>query len=87
MLTVVIDPGHGGIERIGGSSPNNATGDNLTEISGIGTIRHKKLASIDIQSFKNLAELDGEYLRICAQKLNVNIKTIKTWKREAQSRI
>jgi len=26
MDVVVIDPGHGGHERVGGSSPNNATG-------------------------------------------------------------
>ena len=26
MPTLVIDPGHGGTERVGGSSPNNATG-------------------------------------------------------------
>jgi N-acetylmuramoyl-L-alanine amidase len=26
MATVVLDPGHGGTENIGGSSPNNATG-------------------------------------------------------------
>lgn len=28
MPTVVLDPGHGGNQRIGGSSPNNATGPN-----------------------------------------------------------
>ena len=27
-MTVVIDAGHGGAERAGGSSPNNATGPN-----------------------------------------------------------
>ncbi|WP_146515645.1 N-acetylmuramoyl-L-alanine amidase family protein [Rubripirellula amarantea] len=26
MATVVVDPGHGGTERVGGSSPNNAVG-------------------------------------------------------------
>ena len=26
MLTIVIDPGHGGLAKVGGSSPNNATG-------------------------------------------------------------
>ena len=26
MLTVVIDPGHGSLERIGSSSPNNSKG-------------------------------------------------------------
>ncbi|MFO1435660.1 MAG: N-acetylmuramoyl-L-alanine amidase [Gammaproteobacteria bacterium] len=26
MATVVLDPGHGGTEKVGGSSPNNATG-------------------------------------------------------------
>src|SRR5690348_8206938 len=26
--TIVIDPGHGGSARVGGSSPNNATGPN-----------------------------------------------------------
>lgn len=30
MATVVVDPGHGGTERIGGSSPNNAIGPNGT---------------------------------------------------------
>ena len=61
--------------------------EDLTEISRIEKVRRTKLASIDIQSFKNLAELDSEDLRVCAQKLNININTIKTWKREAQSRI
>ena len=28
MAIIVIDPGHGGDERVGGSSPNNATGAN-----------------------------------------------------------
>src|SRR5712691_1915297 len=26
MAVIVIDPGHGGTQRVGGSSPNNATG-------------------------------------------------------------
>ena len=26
MATIVLDPGHGGTTKIGGSSPNNATG-------------------------------------------------------------
>lgn len=28
MVTVVLDPGHGGTKEVGGSSPNNATGPN-----------------------------------------------------------
>jgi|688.fasta_scaffold579601_1 N-acetylmuramoyl-L-alanine amidase len=31
MATVVIDPGHGGTEMVGGSSPNNATGPSGTK--------------------------------------------------------
>jgi N-acetylmuramoyl-L-alanine amidase len=26
LVTIVLDPGHGGTKKVGGSSPNNATG-------------------------------------------------------------
>jgi N-acetylmuramoyl-L-alanine amidase len=31
MALVVLDPGHGGTTKVGGSSPNNATGPNGTK--------------------------------------------------------
>lgn len=61
--------------------------DDLTDISGIGKIRHKKLVQLKISSFEQLSKLNSEEIKNCARVLDVSDKIVRKWQREAKQRV
>jgi N-acetylmuramoyl-L-alanine amidase len=64
MAKIVLDPGHGGAQRIGGSSPNNATGPN-------GTLEKELTLAVGLMVSGLLANL-GHQIRMTRTK-DVNL--------------
>ena len=56
IIRVVIDPGHGGTKKVGGSSPNNATGSD-------GVTKEKDVVRTIANQFKTLVD-DGHFTRL-----------------------
>ncbi|MCY7355145.1 MAG: N-acetylmuramoyl-L-alanine amidase [Lysobacter sp.] len=63
MQTIVIDPGHGGSRRIGGSSPNNAIGSN-------GTL--EKTLTLDVALRLKPLLLDAGFDAVLTRETDVN---------------
>jgi len=71
------------------SSRSKSSGykDDLTEISGIGKVRHKKLVELNVTSFKQLSKLQSTELKNCARVLGVGDEIVRKWQREAKKRV
>src|SRR6266567_8172459 len=71
MSVIVIDPGHGGMSKIGGSSPNNATGPN-------GAMEKDLTLRLGMDLYSSLQNIGHTVLLTRDQDVNLGLSTRAT---------
>lgn len=56
----------------------------LSDINGIGPVRQKKLNSMGVENFSDLAHLSPDAIEQCAKDLKVSTAQVKSWKAAAK---
>ena len=73
--------------RVQPNSEVQSSGDDLTEIPGIGKVRRHKLSELNVLDFKNLSELSPEEVDSCSEVLRVSCEVINDWQRVARAKL